>query len=395
MPPENTNPVVKGEVSEFEFDKPQGGSSRIRKRSLKVKPAAENAPTTPASTPASAPAPSPDQPRPAVYVQPAAGAAPASTDQRPAPVRPSTGEPSALAASQPSGVLYYSNGPHKEASMKTTPLSQAARPAPASASQPIPQRTAAAAAATAAQAPINRSASAPQSAAASSAAQAPVQRSASSAPASAASHTAHAPAHVGSAAARPSGTTTSAAASPAPASSGASRAISTTIASPASSSKPAGVSDYRSNIDRQSREQKSIGGILNFIVYALIGLFVVGTALAAYGAHDVYRQLRSQSVTVSDLDTRYSAANQQLNDQLKVTEQSVIQLQNELAHSQELALRQQDAIGKLQTSLDAETAALREERATRAAETSIRESETSTLRSRIRNLEKNEITFHP
>ena len=131
------------------------------------------------------------------------------------------------------------------------------------------------------------------------------------------------------------------------------------------------------------------------IVYSLIAFFVVGAALAAYGAHDVYRQLHAQSLTVSDLDSRYAAANQQLNDQLRVTEQSVIQLQEQLSRTQELAVRQQDALTRLQTALDAEVAALREERATRAAETSIRVSETSALRSRIRLLEKNEITFHP
>jgi hypothetical protein len=377
MPPENTNPVAKSEVSEFDFDKPQTGNPRIRKRSLKVHPpAAETAP-------ASKPAPALAQPQPAVYAQPAAASSAAPGEPRPAYVRPSTGEPSAPAPSQPSGVLYYSNGPHKEASMKTTPLSQAARPAstPASASQSIPQRTAAAAAATAAHAPINRAATAPQAAASSHA-------HTTSHGASGYGTTGQAAA--GSSTARPAGSATPA---PSGSSAGVSRTLSTSIASPAS--KPAGVSDYRSNIDRQSREQKSIGGILSVVVYSLIGLFVIGTALAAYGAHDVYRQLHSQSVTVSDLDARYAAANQQLNDQLKVTEQSVIQLQGQLAHSEELALRQQDALAKLQAALEAETAALREERATRAAETSIRASETSALRTRIRNLEKNEITFHP
>jgi cell division protein FtsB len=260
--------------------------------------------------------------------------------------------------------------------MKTTPLSQAARPAPSSGSQPIPQRTVAAAAATAAQAPINRSASASQAATA--------------------VHSAPTNSY-----ATPSSTSTvrSASSTPAPshaaAPSNTSRAVSTTVAGPASTSKPAGVSDYRNNIDRQSREQKSVGGILSLVVYGLIALFVIGTGLAAYGAHDVYRQLHSQSLTVSDLDSRYSTENEELNNQLKVTEQSVIQLQGQISHAQDLALRQQDAIAKLQTSLDAEVAALREERATRAAETSIRASETSALRTRIRNLEKNEITFHP
>lgn len=388
MPPENTNPVAGSEVSEFEFDKPQTANPRIRKRNLKVKPAAESAAAQPASTAsASAPAPMPDQPRAGVYAQPASSAgAPRATTS----VRPSTGAPTAPPAAQPSGVLYYSNGPHKEASMNTSP--QAARPASTGASQPIPQRTAAAAAATAAHAPINRSAAPTPSSASNAAIPSTGYRPPTS---SAASTTSHASTHQ-------AGASHSASSSPRPSSSTASptsgttvRALSTTVAGPSSSSKPAGVSDFRNNIDRQSREQKSIGGILNGIVYGLIAFFVIGAALAAYGAHDVYRQLHSQSVTVSDLDSRYAAANEQLNEQLKITEQSVIQLQGQLAHSQELALKQQDALTKLQAALDAETASLREERATRSAETSIRESETAALRARVRTLEKNEIPFHP
>jgi hypothetical protein len=174
------------------------------------------------------------------------------------------------------------------------------------------------------------------------------------------------------------------------------RAVSTAVAAPSAASRPAGVADYRSNIDRQSREAKSIGGILNIIVYGLIALFVVAGILAGYGAHDVYKQLRAQSTTVTELDNRYSAENQQLAGDLKSTQQAVIQMQTQLNRTQELAVRQQDTLGKLQLALDAETAALREERATRAAETSIRVSENSALRARIHSLEaKNESPYRP
>jgi Skp family chaperone for outer membrane proteins len=181
------------------------------------------------------------------------------------------------------------------------------------------------------------------------------------------------------------------------ATSSAPRTVSTTVAAPSSSSsRPAGVSDYRSNIDRQSREQKSIGGILNLIVYGLIAFFVLAALLAAYGANDVYKQLHQQSVTVTDLDSRYSAANQQLDDQIKREYQARKDLEAQLNRTQELAVREQDSITKLQAALDAQTDALRQERATRAAETSIRVSENSALRARVRALEeKNEQTYRP
>ena len=239
--------------------------------------------------------------------------------------------------------------------MKFNPHPQATRPATA-ASQPISQRPAAA------------SSTPPASS----------YRPASTTHSTVSNPTPHSPS---------SSTSTSAA-------TGATRALSSTVTGP--SSRPAGVSDYRGNIDRQSREQKSIGSFLNVIVYGLIGLFVVAALLAGYGAHDVYKQLRQQSTTVSELDARYSAANQELNDKLASTQQGVQQLQGQLSRAQELLLRQQEMLTKLQASLDAETQALREERATRAAETSIREQETATLRSRLRTLEaKIDNTYRP
>jgi cell division protein FtsB len=168
------------------------------------------------------------------------------------------------------------------------------------------------------------------------------------------------------------------------------------VTGPSTSARPtAGVSDFRSNIDRQSREQKSIGSILNLVVYALIGLFIFAGLLAGYGAHDVYKQLHAQSTTVSELDARYSAANQELTDKLTATQAGIQQLQTQLSHSQELLLRQQDLLTKMQSSLDTQTQALREERSTRAAETSIRAQETSALRSRLRALEVKNDSYHP
>jgi hypothetical protein len=182
----------------------------------------------------------------------------------------------------------------------------------------------------------------------------------------------------------------------APSGASAARTVSTTVAGPAASSRPGGVSDFRANIDRQSREQKSIGGILNLVVYALIAIFVCGAGLAAYGAHVIFRQLNAQSLTVSDLDSRYSAANQELNAQLKTAAQAVLELQTQVTREQDLALKQQDTIGKLQAALTTDTESLRQERSARATETSIRISETTALRGRLRALEsRDQSTYRP
>jgi cell division protein FtsB len=388
MQPENTNPAAKTETSEFEFDAPQLGNSRIRKRNLKGKPAAQTDANPPA---ASRPAPAAGPQRPAVYAQPAAATHSAPGTAQPAYVRPS-GTDERPQPAPASGVLYYSspNGskdaakahsPSPVRSTSATPAAVHQRTSAAPsfyrapvASQPVSQRPAAA--------------STPPSARPVGSTNTPVSNphpsTGSSTPATSSA---------ASSASRPAGGTTSSTGS---AAAGSARAVSTTVAAPSSSSRPASVSDYRSNIERQSREQKSVGNVLNILVYALIAFFVCGGLLAAYGAHDVYKQLRAQSTTVTELDTRYSAENQQLTENLKATQQGVQQLQTQLARAQELILRQQDALTRLQATLDAEAEALRQERATRAAETSIREQETSALRSRLRALEaRNEAAYRP
>jgi hypothetical protein len=383
MPPENSNPVTKSETNEFDFESAKTENPRIRKRSLKSKSSAQAAAPIPPSAQVSRPAITPDQPRAAVYAQPAA----APSQPQPTYVRPSTGEPVEKPQSAPAtGVLYYSNSPQKDAGARTTPTAaQPTRPVAAS-TQPAPHR------------PATKPMQTPSHLRPASTSHSAPTRPASTGHA-ASSHSIHTPQMstsrpISSVASTPqsspsrpaSGTT----------STGATRAVSTAVASPSAASRPAGVSDYRGNIDRQSREAKSIGGILNIIVYGLIGLFVIAGLLAAYGANDVYKQLHAQSTTVTELDSRYSKANQDLGDQIKSTQQAVIQMQTQLNRTQELAVRQQDTIGKLQAALDAETEALRQERATRAAETSIRISENSALRARIHSLEeKNESPYHP
>jgi len=399
MPPENTDPVTQTGTNEFEFESTKPEAPRIRKRSLKSKPAAGTSSVNPPATQATRPAATPDAPRTAVYAQPVSPAA----DSRPAQVRPSTGEPIEKPQAGPaSGVLYYTSAsnPQKTAGARTNPAAtQPTRPVAAS-TQPVSPRPAT----TSMQSSSNfrapsASHSNPTRPTATGHATHTPQMSSSRPVTSAASTpqmTSSRPAT--SAASTPQTSATRPASAATTTSSMAARAVSTTVASPApsSSSRPAGVSDYRSNIDRQSREQKSIGGILNIIVYGLIAFFVIAAALAGYGAHDVYKQLKQQSVTVSDLDSHYATATQQLADELKATQQAIIQTQSQLNRTQELAVRQQDSLTKLQAALDAQTQALRDERATRAAETSIRVSENSALRARVRDLEeKNEAQYRP
>ncbi|MCE0482940.1 MAG: hypothetical protein LV479_01725 [Methylacidiphilales bacterium] len=144
--------------------------------------------------------------------------------------------------------------------------------------------------------------------------------------------------------------------------------------------RPSSISDYRTNAERQAREQKSVGNILAYLVYTLIAFFVIGAALAGYGAYVVSKQLHQQSVTVDDLDARLTARSDALEGQLKTTMTTLSEAQSQIARQQELILKQQETINKLIAAAQDNAAAIRTERAARAGET-------ASLRARVKDLE--------
>ena len=148
----------------------------------------------------------------------------------------------------------------------------------------------------------------------------------------------------------------------------------------APSTRPATVVDYRTNIERQAREQKSIGGVLAIVVYVLIGFFVLGASLSGYGLYAISKQLHQQSLTIDDLDKRYAAQHEALAAQLNTTIDTLSKAQAQIGREQELILQQQEAINKLIAANDATSNALKQERQARA-------SETASLRARVNNLE--------
>ncbi len=151
--------------------------------------------------------------------------------------------------------------------------------------------------------------------------------------------------------------------------------------------RAASVVDYRANIERQAREQKSVGNVLSYAVYILGGLFVFGVLLAGYGTYILSKQIHQQSVTVNDLDTRFSEKTQTLTAQLATTDDALAQAEAQLKREQDVILHQQDTINKLTTDSETTLAALKQERQARTTETAIRASETSALRAKVRTLE--------
>lgn len=144
--------------------------------------------------------------------------------------------------------------------------------------------------------------------------------------------------------------------------------------------RPAANVDYRANVERQSREQKSVGNILSYVVYALIAFFVISAGLAVYGADVIFKQLHDQSTTVSDLDSRYSAANKDLNAKLATTQESLADAQAQLSREQDLILKQQEEFNRMIVTMNDNITALKAEKQSRMQET-------ASLRARVRDLE--------
>jgi len=163
-------------------------------------------------------------------------------------------------------------------------------------------------------------------------------------------------------------------------SSSASTLPSSAVRSATAAPRPATTLDYRANVERQSREQKSVGNILSYVVYALIGFFVVSAGLAAYGADVIFKQLHDQSMTVSDLDQKYAKATSDLNAKLATTQDTLAQAQTQIGRQQDLILKQQEEINRLIAATNDNTGAVRQERETRAEET-------ANLRAQVRDLE--------
>jgi hypothetical protein len=138
--------------------------------------------------------------------------------------------------------------------------------------------------------------------------------------------------------------------------------------------------DYRANVERQSREQKSVGSILSYIVYGLIAFFLLSAVLAGYGAKTIFDRLQDQSATVAELEQNFSDKNKELNAKLIVTQDTLTQVQAQTTREQDLILKQQDQINKLTASLNESLNALKSEKAARAQDS-------AAIRARIKELE--------
>jgi uncharacterized coiled-coil protein SlyX len=138
--------------------------------------------------------------------------------------------------------------------------------------------------------------------------------------------------------------------------------------------------DYRANVERQSREQKSVGNLLAYFVYGLIAVIVLGGGLAIYGSVIIFDKLHDQSATLSDLDAKYALKVNALNTQVSATQDTLTQAQAQIARQQDLINKQQEDLNRLLAALNDDANAIKSEKL-------VRTQETAALRARVRDLE--------
>jgi hypothetical protein len=133
------------------------------------------------------------------------------------------------------------------------------------------------------------------------------------------------------------------------------------------------VSEFRKNVERQSREQKAVGDVLSWVGYSLLGGLIIVALMAGFGGYTLYRMIQDQSVTVAQFDAKYGAETASLHENVKDLEQ-------ELTQSRSLAARQQDQITRLSSRLDEANATLKTQK-------QIIDRDMADLKGRVRRME--------
>ena len=82
-------------------------------------------------------------------------------------------------------------------------------------------------------------------------------------------------------------------------------------------------SQYQQNVQRQAREQRIFGSFLNIVAIALVGAILLVAGLAAYGGYILSHQIKQQSATITQMESRFRADIAALNDSLKQTRDTV------------------------------------------------------------------------
>lgn len=115
---------------------------------------------------------------------------------------------------------------------------------------------------------------------------------------------------------------------------------------------PPTVSDFRKNAERQAKEQHAVGNVLAWVGYSLLGAVILFALLASFGGYTLYEMIQRQSVTVAQLDARYT---DQLNKQqadLAQLRAETDKLTDQLSAVANLMAKQQEQLKRTAAAVD-------------------------------------------
>ncbi len=120
-------------------------------------------------------------------------------------------------------------------------------------------------------------------------------------------------------------------------------------------------SQYQQNVLRQSREQKAVGSLLSGVAIVLVIMILLVAGLAGYGTWFLWKQIQQQSVSVDQIDSKFTAEVQNLKTSLKETVAVVDELTS-------LIQTQKQQIASLQSQLEENKKQMARDRSTTQAQ---------------------------
>ncbi len=101
-------------------------------------------------------------------------------------------------------------------------------------------------------------------------------------------------------------------------------------------------SNYTRNVERQSKEQKSMNTILSGVGLFLLVLVLIFAVSAGFGGYVLWKEIQNQQVTVGRLDAKYAAA-------ISGLDENIVRTNEEIANLQLTLKTQRDEIVTLRT----------------------------------------------
>ncbi len=157
---------------------------------------------------------------------------------------------------------------------------------------------------------------------------------------------------------------------------------------------PVGFSDYKGNVERQAKEQKSFGSVLSIVVYVLLAFVVTTAGLAGYGLYILKEQVSGQASTIHQLQDDEKVTTDALASRIGTLEQQLKDSQAQVDRQNEVLQQQEQKVNQILSDLHTEaallvtaTTSIGNAGAAIAHEKNLRQNEVDDIREHIRHLD--------